>query len=75
LNFDDRGLCYASPLPDNEIPPLPTYIEAVQMPQNSFLQKQRDSLTTSASAEDVESSPPGDTKQFSLSEEEEVSIV
>jgi hypothetical protein len=31
LNFDDKGLCFASPLQDGEVPALPAYTEALQM--------------------------------------------
>ena len=33
LQFDNHGECYATPLASNEIPPLPTYLEAIKMPK------------------------------------------
>lgn len=52
LQFDEKGLCYASPL-TREIPPLPTYEVACQMPSPADLLARRETMRKEP-AKDIE---------------------
>lgn len=52
IKCDSRGSCYASPLDDDEVPPLPSYADALECPKeptyssNSKLQDSSNSINT-----------------------------
>uniref|UniRef100_A0A1I7Z7M3 Secreted protein n=1 Tax=Steinernema glaseri TaxID=37863 RepID=A0A1I7Z7M3_9BILA len=61
LKCDSKGQCYASPLNDDEIPPLPTYDIALTMPSTPLSEKDK---KPSKEALEPTSSPSSPSSQF-----------